>query len=248
MNLSEGVEASLESEAANSVAVPQAQGGPGDALEPQDEAARAQRLRRERIFEVASAIALAVVAVATAWSGYQATRWTDAQSARYAQASAQRVQATRDATLAGQYRLYDLVLVNNWLNAHASGDTALQDQFRRRMRPEFLPVFDAWLALDPFNNPDAPPGPLFMPQYPDSLPGAADQLEADAGQQFSEGQAAAETAGAYVLNTVFLALVLFLTSIAERFKWHPLRAAILGVAMVMLLFALYHMATYPIIP
>jgi type VI protein secretion system component VasF len=112
MNLGEGVEASLESEAANSVAVPQVQGGLGAALEPQDEAARAQRLRRERLFEVASAIALAVVAVATAWSGYQATRWTDAQSARYAQASAQRVQATRDATLAGQYRLYDLVLVN----------------------------------------------------------------------------------------------------------------------------------------
>jgi hypothetical protein len=87
-----------------------------------------------------------------------------------------------------------------------------------------------------------------MPQYPDSLPGAADQLEADAGQQFSEGQAAAETAGAYVLNTVFLAMVLFLTSIAERFKWHPLRAAILGIAMVMLLFALYHLVTYPIIP
>jgi hypothetical protein len=158
------------------------------------------------------------------------------------------VQATRDATLAGQFRLYDLVLVNNWLTAHADGQTALQDQFRRRMRPEFLRVFDAWLALDPFNSPDAPPGPLFMPQYPDSLPGSADQLEADAGQQFSDGQAAAETAGAYVLKTVFLAMVLFLTSIAERFNWHPLRAGILGVAMVMLLFALYHLATYPIIP
>jgi hypothetical protein len=248
MNLGEDFEASLESEARNSVAEPQVQEGPGQASEPQSEAARAQRLRRERLFEVASAIALAVVAVATAWSGYQATRWTDAQSARYAQASALRVQATRDATLAGQFRLYDLVLVNNWLNADASGDTALQDQFRRRMRPEFLPVFDAWLALDPFNNPDAPPGPLFMPQYPSSLPVTADQLEADAAQQFSEGQAAAETAGAYVLNTVFLAMVLFLTSIAERFKWHPLRAAILGIAIVMLLFAIYHLVTYPIIP
>jgi hypothetical protein len=122
MNLSEGVEASLKSEVRSSVAVPQVQGGPGEAPEPQSEAARARRLRRERAFEVASAVALAVVAVATAWSGYQATRWTDAQSARYAQASAQRVEATREATLAGQLRLYDLVLVNNWLNAHASGD------------------------------------------------------------------------------------------------------------------------------
>jgi hypothetical protein len=115
------------------------------------------------------------------------------------------------------------------------------------MRPEFLPVFDAWLALDPLNNPDAPPGPLFMPQYPSSLPGEADQLDAQADQLFSNGQAAAEQSAAHVLNTVFLATVLFLTAIAERFEWHPLRAAILGVAMVMLLFALHHLATYPII-
>jgi hypothetical protein len=36
---------------------------------------------------------------------------------------------------------------------------------------------------------------------------------------------------------VFLATVLFLTAIAERFEWHPPRAAILGIAIVMLLFA-----------
>jgi len=102
--------------------------------------------------------------------------------------------------------------------------------------------------LDPLNNPDAPPGPLFMPQYPSSLPSSADQLEANASQLFSEGQAAAEQSAAYVLNTVFLAMVLFLTSIAERFEWHPIRAVILGVAIVMLLFAVYHLATYPIIP
>jgi hypothetical protein len=158
------------------------------------------------------------------------------------------VEATRDATLAGQLRIYDEVLVNNWLNANASGNTALEDVFRRRMRPEFLPVFDAWLALDPFNNPDAPPGPLFMPQYAGSLPSSADQLETQATQMFDEGQAAAEQSAAYVLNTVFLATVLFLTSMAERFEWHPLKAAILGLAMVMLLFAVYHLATYPIIP
>jgi hypothetical protein len=167
--------------------------------------------------------------------------------ARYAQASAQRVEATRDATLAGQLRIYDEVLVNNLLNAHASGNTALENVFRRRFRPEFLPVFDAWLALDPFSNTDATPGPLFMPQYPSSLPSASDQLEAEASQQFSEGQAAAEQSAAYVLNTVFLAMVLFLTSMAERFEWHPLRAAILGLAIAMLLFAVYHLATSPII-
>jgi hypothetical protein len=245
--VSERVEATPGPEVPSEEVAPQVQDGPSQTY-VDDDASRAKRLRRERLFEVASAIALAVVAVATAWSGYQATRWTDAQSARYAQASAQRVEATREATLAGQFRIYDEILVNNWLNAQTTGNTALEDVFRRRMRPEFQPVFDAWLALDPFNNPNAPPGPLFMPQYPSSLPGAADELDAQANQLFSDGQAAAEQSAAYVLNTVFLATVLFLTAIAERFEWHPLRAAILGVAIVMLLFALYHLAIFPIIP
>jgi len=247
INMSESVEPTHEPEVRKADVVPQVQASLAQVQAPDDDAKQAQRLRRERLFEVAGAIALAVVAVATAWSGYQATRWTDAQSARYAQASAQRVAATRDATLAGQLRIYDEVLVNNWLNAHASGNFALETVFRRRFRPEFEPVFDAWLALDPLNNPDAPPGPLFMPQYSGSLPSAADQLEAEASAQFDEGQAAAEQSAAYVLNTVFLAMVLFLTSMAERFEWHPLRATILGFAVVMLLFAVYHLATYPIV-
>jgi hypothetical protein len=248
--MSESVEATSQPEMRGAVVGPGAASAQADG-QVSASAASAEarsRLRRERTFEVASAIALAMVAVATAWSGYQATRWTDAQSASYAQASAKRLEATEDATLAGQLRLYDLVLVNNWLNATANDDPTLQDQFRRRFRPEFEPVFSAWLALDPLHNPSAPPGPLFMPQYPSSLPGSADKLEAEAGELFIEGQAAAEQSGAYVLNTVFLAMVLFLTSMADHFEWHPLRAAILALAMVMLLFAVYHLLSYPILP
>jgi hypothetical protein len=60
--------------------------------------------RTERWFEVVTAIMLGVVAVATAWSGYQATRWAGEQSTLYAQASALRVESTRDSTLAGQFK------------------------------------------------------------------------------------------------------------------------------------------------
>src|SRR4029077_6105586 len=129
---------------------------------------RPQRI--ERWFEVITAGMLAVVAVATAWSVYQATRGGGVQSADYAQAAALRVDSTRNATLTGQLRLYDLILTNNWINAHFSGDTDLEKTYEGRLRPEFLPVFEAWLALDPFHNPDAPAGPLFMPEYPSSLP------------------------------------------------------------------------------
>ena len=46
---------------------------------------------------------------------------------------------------------------------------------------------------------------------------------------------------------VFLAVVLFLTAISEKFQWNTVRAVILIVALGILLFGLYHLFTYPII-
>jgi hypothetical protein len=203
--------------------------------------------RTERRFEVVTAILLGVVAVATAWSGYQATRWAGEQSTLYAQASALRVESTRDSTLAGQYKLNDVIIVNNWINAYIQGNTKLANIYQRRFRPELQIAFTAWLATSPFTNPNAPPGPLFMPQYKVSQDALANQLEAQAAKTFDKGQAAKEQGDAYVLNTVFLATVLFLTAIAENFKWNRIRAVILVVAVVMLLFGIYHLVVYPVI-
>ncbi len=105
-----------------------------------------RRERQERWFEIASSILLAIVAVATAWSGYQSARWDGVQSERYTQASAKRVESTRMSTLAGQHTIFDLNMFNQWLNAHASGTTQLASMYERRCRPEFKPAFEAWLA------------------------------------------------------------------------------------------------------
>ena len=206
---------------------------------------RQQRI--ERWFEVATAILLGVVAVATAWSGYQATRWSGDQSTLYAKASALRVESTRDATLASQYELYDVITFNNWINAYTQGNTQLANIYEKRFRPEFRPAFEAWLATNPFTNPKAPAGPLLMPQYKLSLQEKANQLDARSAQAFAEGQVARDQGDAYVRITVLLALVLFLTAITENFQWNTIRAVILIVALAIVLFSLYRIFTYPIL-
>jgi hypothetical protein len=203
--------------------------------------------RTDRWFQVITAIMLGVVALATAWSGYQATRWAGEQSTLYAEANALRVESTHDSTTAGQLRLNDAISVNNWLNAYLQGNTKLADIFQRRFSPQLQVAYQAWLATNPFNNPNAPPGPLFMPQYKISLEETANQLDAQASETFAKGQAAKEQGDAYVLNTVFLATVLFLTAIAENFTWNKVRAVILAVGVVMLLFGIYHLIVFPII-
>ena len=86
-----------------------------------------------------------------------------------------------------------------------------------------------------------------MPQYKLSLEEQANQLDAQAEQTFKLGQAADQQRDDYVLNAVFLAVVLFLTAIAERFTWNTVRAMVLTLALGMLLFGIYHLFTYPIV-
>jgi hypothetical protein len=188
-----------------------------------------------------------MVAVATAWSGYQAARWGGVQSTKYAQASALRIVSTRDSTLAGQQRLYDLTAVNNWIAAYTRGEQALATLYEKRFRAEFKPTFEAWLALDPFNNPHAPAGPLLMPQYKLSLLEQANQLDVQAEQTFKQGQVANRQSDDYIINAFFLAVALFLTAISGHFQWKTVRAFILTLALGMLLFGIYHLFTYPTI-
>jgi hypothetical protein len=102
--------------------------------------------RAERV-EILEAVALAAVAVLTAWSGYQAARWESRSAASYARAARITVMAQSQQMLAGQDRLYDITTFNSWVDAKARGDEKLLATFRRRFRPEYTTAFLALLDL-----------------------------------------------------------------------------------------------------
>ena len=74
---------------------------------------------RHEITEIAEAVVLASVAIATAWSGYQAALWTGHQSELYGRSTKLRVQAEAAAVYANQERLYNAATVVEWLKAEA---------------------------------------------------------------------------------------------------------------------------------
>jgi hypothetical protein len=201
--------------------------------------------RREEVIEILEAIVLAIVAVATAWSGYQTARWDGRQAHLYGISSKDRAKSTQASTLGGQQRLYDSSMVSAWLAAYATGNVKLARIYERRFRPELLPAFHAWLATDPLTNPNAPPGPLFMPQYHVAANARAAALDRRASVAFDAGTEARETGDRYLRNTVLLATVLFLTALGMRFKVFGVRLALVGVSAVLLGVALYFVVTYP---
>jgi len=110
-----------------------------------------------RVIEIIEAFALAVVAVATAWSGYQSALWSGVQAELYGESSKLRISADTDASLAGQQRLYDIITIHEWIRAKLSGNDKLARLFEARFRDEFGVAFNAWMKLDPLNTPGAPP-------------------------------------------------------------------------------------------
>jgi hypothetical protein len=201
--------------------------------------------RRERVLELAAVVLLSITTLATAWSGYQAARWSGDQSQKYAQASAKRIQAQRETTNAGQLRIDDLVLFNNWLNAQDAGNRRLATVYRRRFRPEFVPAYRAWLAQRPFTNPRAVAGPLYMPQYRPAALARGKAFDARADDLYREGTEAKSNDDKYILSTVFFAAVLFSAGISLRLDWRPLRMTVLGLAGAMLLGGLVFVLSLP---
>ena len=206
----------------------------------------AETVRRRREFsEILEVAILAVVAVATAWSGYQAARWDGRQALLYGEATRMRIEADNAATQGGQQRLLDVSTFNTWIQAQAEGHDRIADLYVERFSTEYRVAFDAWLRTDPFSDPDAPPGPGFMPEYHNAQLEHAHELNARANRTFEAGTEARETADRYVRQTVLFATVLFMIALSQRFTYRAVRLTAIGLAAALMLLALIGVGTLP---
>jgi hypothetical protein len=200
---------------------------------------------RFETIEIIEAVILALVAVATAWSGYQAARWAGMRAEQYAEASRLRVTAEGLATLAGQERIYDSDTFNSWLAAKLDDKEKAAEFFERRFRDEYRPAFTAWLSTDPFNNAQAPPGPIFMPEYHNAKHEQFLGLNKQAAEVAELGTKSGETGDQYVRITVLLATVLLITAIGQRFHFKTVRVVFMILAFLLLCLPLWQLLTLP---
>jgi hypothetical protein len=211
-------------------------------LSEREQASREKR-RWEELIEILEVVVLAMAAIATAWSGYQAAKGDGQQSVLYSDASVDRIQANTAATLGQQRLAADGAMFSAWLQARAASDPQLQATFVRRFSPEYRAAFGAWLETDPFTNPDAPPGPGYMPEYHNPQMEQAVQLNEKAVTLEEAGTEARHTAEEYVRATVLFALVLFLIAVGQRFRLRGVRIATIVMALGLFAYGLYDIST-----
>jgi hypothetical protein len=196
---------------------------------------------RFEVIEIIEALILALVAVATAWSGFQAAEWAGKRAEDYAKANRLRVTAEGLATLAGQERIYDSDTFNSWLVAKLDNKKEATEFFERRFRDEYRTAFAAWMSTDPFNNVQAPPGPIFMPEYHNAKHEQYLGLNKQAADIADEGVKSGETGDKYVRITVLLATVLLITAIGQRFRFKSVRIAFMILAFLLLCLPLWQL-------
>jgi hypothetical protein len=204
--------------------------------------------RHSRLVQIGEALLLSLVTIAAAWSGYAAAVWGTESRIELAQAATLRNLATRADLSALSTRNFDSSTFTAWFTAFTLDDPQKQAVAERRFRPEFKVAFDAWMATDPFRNPNAPLGPTYMPQYQLADQAKADALDREAEATSAAGNHAGEVGDDYIRITVFLAAVLFLVGIGSTFKLHTIRYALITIGSLLLILATVLILQQPGLP
>ena len=124
-------------------------------------------------------VLLAAATVATAWSGYQASRWNGEQAKAASRTNAMRIDAARAQGLAEAQTEVDVATFTQWVNAYVREETELANFYFRRFRKEFKPAVNAWIATRPLKNLKAPLTPFMMPQYRLAATAEVERLDAE---------------------------------------------------------------------
>jgi hypothetical protein len=202
--------------------------------------------RRRDWVEIGATVLLALAAVATAWSSYQATRWNGEQAKTSSRVNKARIEAARASDLANAQQQIDVATFMQWVDAYARGETELLNFYRERFREEFRPAFDAWLATKPLQTEGAPLTPFAMPEYRLAAKAEAGRLDRSAEELSAQVRRNIQRASNYVLGVVLFAVALFFAGMSTKLSASGLRKTMLVVGYVVFVGTAVWIATSPV--
>jgi hypothetical protein len=196
--------------------------------------------------EVVATTLLALAAVATAWSGYQASRWNAEAQKASGHTNKLRIEAARAQGLAEAQKGADLATFTQWVDAYLLDRPAVANFYVKRFRKEFKPALVAWIATRPLKNPNAPPSPFAMPQYRLAAESDAKRLDAEADVSSATKERDIQRATDYVLGVVLFSVALFFAGMSMKLPVRGLRMVLLAFGIAIFVGTLVWVATSPI--
>src|SRR6266508_1779383 len=179
---------------------------------------------KKRWVEPVTALLMALATVGTAWCSYQSAAWTRKSNrlmnefnALERRAGLQTVQGMQQATI-------HTAMFMQMLAAQQAGNEKLVNFYVERFPPDVRKAYDAWLAQNPLENPNADPHPFVPKLY--EVPGTREAAEANAkaASSLQKARNAGTVSGQYLANTVLFAAVLFFASASGKFEQQRVRS------------------------
>jgi hypothetical protein len=202
---------------------------------------------RQRRFELAATLLLAIAAVATAWAAYQSARWHGEQAEAQGASVPARVESTRAANVANRQAEIDVALFTQWVHAYALDETELATFYGRPFRAEFKPAFTAWVATRPLTNRDAPLSPFATPQYKLAATAKSDALELQAAAFSARvGRFIQRADNNYSLAVVLFAASLFFAGISTRLHSYTPKMIVIALGDTRFFRSMISISTFPV--
>ena len=155
-------------------------------------------------------------------------------------------ESARNMVQAGQVETLDAAMFMEYTRTVCEKNDELAFFLYQRFRPELKTATDAWLALKPLQNPDAPASPFEMKEYSIPEQEKAKDLSTAVYNKFDEARNANRISDKYILFTVIFASVLFFAGIATKFQSRRLKAVILAIGWIVYCSAVGWLITLPV--
>lgn len=205
---------------------------------PEGGPAEPANARKYEWHDVVSVAMLSIVAVVTAWCGFESSKWGGAMSISFSEASSNRVQASDARSASRDAFQLDAMVFAEWLVAKQNGEEEMAAYLESVFSPAFEVAFEAWdgVTRTPFG----------LPEYVAPGTAEADEFTAKADAAYQEALANNQTGDNYSLLTVMFALVLFLTAMSQRSNPPWAQRALLGLAIFISVVGVVILATFPV--
>ena len=200
----------------------------------------------DRRLEIVSAILMSLATVSSAWCAYQSARWGGEQAFYLSEAAGMGRESARNMVQAGQVEVLDVAMFMEYASALSQKNNDYAEFLYERFRPELKSATDAWLALNPLNNPKAPPSPFEMVEYKIAERDEARRLNDSVFNKVDEARKVNRISDNYILFTVIFASVLFFAGVGTKFQSRHLKVLILTIGSLVYLFGIGWLMTLPV--
>jgi hypothetical protein len=211
-----------------------------------DQATPVKASSKHALFEPVALLLLSLATVGTAWCSFEAAVWGGISQRSMNLSSAAGRRAAACQLQSHQLAALDVQLFSHYINAHASSNDALAGFYATRFRGEAKSAFDAWMAMRPFENTNAPPHPFTTNLYQPQLLEDARLAEAESQELWQQAGEAGRNSRSYVLITVLLASALFCGGIASKFEAPWIRRVVLALGLAAFTFAAARLLSLPV--